>query len=231
MKKMRACRRPKVSISTDNSRLDSTHSSSDFIPDLSVNSSETCETTDANSSRQETTSFLEETSEAEVVSEPLQEELETSFPVQLGAQIDSDEPSLSSDHSSDEDDDWCITTDDSKAIWKAWLQELSKENIKMLSIMLWETFVERFGLTKTSAAKESALCLGVNEKTIRIWRKDFLTQLGDFSESKQGRHSHPFILDDENLRHTAAAWVRNNSSCKGQPNMTADKFCDWVNAC
>ena len=116
MKKMRACQRPKVLIGTDNLQLDSTHSSGDFIPDLSVNSSETCETTDANSSRQETTLFLEETSEAEVVSEPLQEELETSFPVQLGAQIDSDEPSLSSDHSSDKDDDWCITTDDSKAI-------------------------------------------------------------------------------------------------------------------
>ena len=38
------------------------------------------------------------------------------------------------------------------------------------------------------------------------------------------------ILDDENLRRKAATWVRNNSSCKGQPNMTAAKFCDWVNA-
>ena len=65
--------------------------------------------------------------------------------------MNSDEPSSSSDHSSDEDDDWCITA---KLIWKEWLQERSKGNIKILSIMLWDTFVECFGLTKTSAAKE-----------------------------------------------------------------------------
>lgn len=51
-----------------------------------------------------------------------------------------------------------------------------------------------------------------------------------FSLTKQGQHSHPYILDDENLRHKAATWVHSNSSCKGQPNMTAAKLCDWVNA-
>ena len=96
--------------------------------------------------------------------------------------------------------------------------------------MLTDTFIERFGLTKTTAAKESALLLGVNNKTVRIWRKDFFTNVGMFSKSKQGQHARPYLLDDENLRHEAATWVRSNSSCKGQPNMTAAKFCDWVNA-
>lgn len=97
-----------------------------------------------------------------------------------------------------------------------------------MSIMLTDTFINHFGLTKTGAAKETALFLGVNEKTIRIWRKDFFENRGTFSESKQGKHSRPYILDDEQLRHKAATWVRSNSSCKGQPNMTANKFCDWL---
>ena len=49
------------------------------------------------------------------------------------------------------------------------------------------------------------------------------------SKSKQGQHSRPYVLDNENLRCKAATWVHSNSSCKGQPNMTAAKFCDWVN--
>lgn len=104
-----------------------------------------------------------------------------------------------------------------------------KENIKIMSIMLTDTFIDHFGLTKTSAAKETALLLGVNEKTIKIWRKGFFKNRGTFSESKQKMHARPYILDDEQLWHKAATWVRSNSSCKGQPNMTAIKFCEWVN--
>ena len=94
----------------------------------------------------------------------------------------------------------------------------------MMSIILTDTFVEHFGLTKTSTAKESALLLGVNDKTIRIWRKDFYTNVGTFTKFKQGQHSRPYILDNENLRRKVATWVHSNSSCKGQPNMTAAKF-------
>ena len=39
-----------------------------------------------------------------------------------------------------------------------------KNDEKMMSIMLTETFVEHFGSTKTIDAKESALLLGVNNK-------------------------------------------------------------------
>ena len=37
------------------------------------------------------------------------------------------------------------------------------------------------------------------------------------------------ILDDEDCRQKAAQLVHSNSSVKGKPNMTAAKFCDWVN--
>ena len=73
----------------------------------------------------------------------LPEEIETSFRVHLGAQIDSDElPSSSGDSSDDEE---TLSADDSKSIWKKWLQELPKHDLKMMSIMLTDTFVEHFG--------------------------------------------------------------------------------------
>lgn len=68
-----------------------------------------------------------------------------------------------------------------------------------MSIMLRHNFTNHFGLTKTGAAKETALLLGVNEKTIRIWNKSFFTNVGTFSELKQGVHVRPYILDDEEL--------------------------------
>ena len=160
------------------------------------------------------------------MSEQPHAELEESFTVSLGAQIDSEEPSSSSDSDNDLE---CMTADDSKPIWKKWVQEQPKDNLKMLSIMLTDTFTDHFGLTKTNAAKEYALLLGMNEKTIRTWRKNFFGNLGKFLDSKQGRHSRPYILDDENLKHAAATWVRSNASKKEEANMTAAKFCEWVN--
>ena len=158
--------------------------------------------------------------------EQAEELLETSFPVSMGAHTVSDEPSSSSDS---DDGDYSLSTEDVEGVWKDWLKQQPKESIKIMSIMLCHNFINRFGLTKTGSAKETAFLLGVNEKTIRIWNKNFVRNGGTFSESKQGRHVRPYILDDEELRHKAATWVQSNSSIKGQPNMTASKFCDWVN--
>ena len=47
-----------------------------------------------------------------------------------------------------------------------------------------------------------------------------------FSDSKQGRHTHPFALDDEDCQHKAAHWVCANASAKGKPNKTATKCCN-----
>ena len=47
------------------------------------------------------------------------------------------------------------------------------------------------------------------------------------STSKQERL---LVLNDENLRKTAAEWVRVNAFKKGEPNMTALNFCEYVNS-
>ena len=93
-----------------------------------------------------------------------------------------------------------------------------------------DTLIDIFEMTAVGAANEAGLVLGMNEKTVRKWRKDFYTNKGHFQPSKQGKHSRPFTLDDDNLHHKAAQWVGSNAASKGKPNMTAAKFCEWVNS-
>ena len=57
----------------------------------------------------------------------------------------------------------------------------------------------------------------------------FLQQPVFFTESKQGKHSQNFILDNEELRYKAALWIRKNATLKGKPNMTGTTFSAWVN--
>jgi len=55
-------------------------------------------------------------------------------------------------------------------------------------MMVYDSFLKRFGLTKTGAAKEVGLLLGLSDRTVRLWRKDFLTNDGDFSEDGWGKY-------------------------------------------
>ena len=98
-----------------------------------------------------------------------------------------------------------------------------------MAVMFMDGLLERFNMTKLGAAKEVGLLLGHNEKTVRTWHRDFYGNQGHFTESKQGKHLRQFILDDEDLRHKAAHWVRANPTVKGKPNMTGATFCSWVN--
>ena len=38
------------------------------------------------------------------------------------------------------------------------------------------------------------------------------------------------VYHDERLNHKAAEWVRAHAFMKGEPNMTAQSFCDWINS-
>ena len=57
---------------------------------------------------------------------------------------------------------------------------LPLESRKMLSVLLMETFRKRFQMKITAAALEAAWITGFNEKTIRIYRKDFFENHGVF---------------------------------------------------
>ena len=78
------------------------------------------------------------------------------------------------------------------------------------------------------AAKESASFTGYNERTVRGYRKQFFEGKGKLEETRQGNYKRGCLLNDESLRLDAAMWARENAYKKGEPNMTAGKFCQYV---
>ena len=121
-----------------------------------------------------------------------------------------------------------INDDDADGVYQDWLATVDRED-KMMALMLHDNYVTRFGLTKTAAAAEVGLLLGYNEKTVRLWRKDFIVNKGEFSESQHGKYASYIVLDDEEYRDKALAWARANTYSKGTPSMTAKQFCKWIN--
>ena len=121
-----------------------------------------------------------------------------------------------------------FTSDDARACYDDWLVTLPKENMKMMAMMLYDSYIERFGLLQTKAAAEVALLLGINEKTVRRWRYDWIDNKGSFSESSKGKYKRYIVIDDEEYRDKALKWIRDNASAKRKPNMTATSFCAWL---
>ena len=64
---------------------------------------------------------------------------------------------------------------------------------------------------------------------MRLYRKVFFENEGQFKETRQGKYRRNCLLKDENLRLEAAIWVREHACKKGEANMTAKLFCQWVN--
>ena len=91
-------------------------------------------------------------------------------------------------------------------------------------------FFRALELYKTTAAVEVGKILGLNEKTVRSWRKEFYLNKGEFSEYLRGSYERFVVLNDEEYQKLALDWVRTHSYVKGKPNMTAQHFSEWVTA-
>ena len=117
-----------------------------------------------------------------------------------------------------------------KEFYQEWINCQNKYTIKILALILMDTFRARFGLTDVAAASEAGLVVGYSERSIRTWRKKFHENEGEFDESLKGKHSRPYVLDDENCRKKALAWLHGRAYEKDQPNMTAATFANWVNS-
>ena len=61
---------------------------------------------------------------------------------------------------------------------------LGRDDLKMMALMLHDCKA-RLGLTNSGGTAEVALLL---EKTVRLWRKDFFVNKGEFSEYQQGSY-------------------------------------------
>lgn len=118
---------------------------------------------------------------------------------------------------------------DEQTVFDDWVVGLPLHDRKMLSVMLCVTLQKRFKMTATASALEAAWISGFNEKTVRGYRKDFFDNKGSFKEEKRGKYKRLSLFNDENLRLKAAMWVRENAVRKGEANMTARSFCQWIN--
>ena len=137
-----------------------------------------------------------------------------------------------SGESSEDDEDYEGEASDEEisSVYMDWINKLEREDLKMLAMLMYDNYRKQFGLLKTSAAKEVALCLGMGEKTVRLWRKNFLENSGSFTVDGRGKCARSKVLDDEEYRDLALEWVRTHAYVKGKPNMTATDFCTWINS-
>ena len=135
----------------------------------------------------------------------------------------------SSDEEPDSDSESDFNEASAKDVYRDWMSSQSKSDVKMMAVLLMDTFRERFGMTDVGAASEAGIVVGFNEKTVRKWRSDFYDNSGEFSESCQGKHVRPFVLDDEECKSKALLWLRQHANQKGQPAMTSARFAQWVN--
>ena len=129
--------------------------------------------------------------------------------------------------SSDEESDF----NDQKAqdIFDDWVTSLPVFQRKTLAVLLFHSFRVRQQMSITGAAQESASITGYNEKTVRMYHKEFYDNKGQFTETKQGKYKRNNLINDEDLRLDAAMYVREHAYQKGAANMTAKSFCQWVN--
>ena len=100
---------------------------------------------------------------------------------------------------------------------------------KPLAVLLMESFKKRLNMCVMGAAQEAASITGFNEKTVKLYHKEFFENEGHFKETRQGKYRRNCLLKDENLRLEAAMGVREHACKKGEANMTAKSFSQWVN--
>ena len=82
----------------------------------------------------------------------------------------------------------------------------------------------------TDATKLITKGIGRCDRTVRQWRKTFITNKGSFPDSLQGKYQREGVLwQNEDLNRLATNYVRENSFVKGKPNLTNSMFCKWVN--
>jgi len=60
-----------------------------------------------------------------------------------------------------------------------------------------DNFIGQMGLQKTAAKNQVALFLDMSDKTVRLWRREFLNNGGEFSEDGRGKYARYEVIFDE----------------------------------
>ena len=110
-----------------------------------------------------------------------------------------------------------------------WVSHLERDDRVSLGLFLCFQLTKHLDLGDTKAAELAGMMIGRSDKAVREWRKQFLED-GEIPECKQGKYQRSGVMwSSEELNKKAARYIRENANVKGQPNLTAGKFCQWVN--
>ena len=110
---------------------------------------------------------------------------------------------------------------------QSWLDHLPRDDLQLL---LYARLPTVFGVQKTDTAVVVGKVLDKSERTIRRWVDDFVSNGGEFSDSRQGHYIRiNTLMTNEDLCERARVYVRENAAQRGRPNLTASSFCHWVN--
>ena len=106
-------------------------------------------------------------------------------------------------------------------MWKAGSKLLTMKTESLLPLLCF-VLVKELSFTETNAAALTSRVISKNEKTVRRWRTDMVSNGGAFSESNQGRYQRTGVLwANEELNKKAVEYFRANAAVKGKPNMTS----------
>lgn len=108
-----------------------------------------------------------------------------------------------------------------------WLSLLAHEDRKMMAIMLYQYFTVKLNNTR-HAAQETANICKITDRTVFNYAAEFKAHNGSLHKSKRRSHQ-THIWDDEECNRKATKYVREHASVKGQPNITNESFCQFVN--
>ena len=113
---------------------------------------------------------------------------------------------------------------------QSWLDHLPRDDLQHVALLLYARLPTVFGVQKTDAAVVVGKVLDKSERTIRRWVADFVSNGGEFSDSRQGHYiRNNTMMTNEDLCERARVYVRENAAQRGRPNLTASSFCHWVN--
>ena len=93
------------------------------------------------------------------------------------------------DESSDNegnDDDFSFDFEEPSEIYTEWIQEMDRDDKMMLSVFLADLFVNKLHLKVKDASELVGTLVCKNEKTVRIWRRQFYHNVGSFSCHHKG---------------------------------------------
>ena len=109
-----------------------------------------------------------------------------------------------------------------------WILDL--RHVDLVAMFVYYHLVTMLSFTETRAAEHVAMMIGYSDRTMRQWRHDLVENDGVLQEMKQGQYQRSSVLwQNEELNKEATKYVRANSTVKGNPNLTAIGFSNWIN--